>query len=329
MNYIFVKTFTERSQTVWPDVKSFANNWEGVWVSTVNIKTYCFYNSYQTPWTIQTKWRLKFQHFQNDWLFLSGFSWLNSNIWKGKNKAAQIMSDSIPWYLTPSNINKFYYFSKRILRYRSSTPLLPSSINVLVYLMELFRVWSERFRQTMAVITLDWRTPVVFQVFRRDWQLHWRTKVQEPAEYWIMSLHAIEKWVLILSLLLVLQDAVQPVLCTCRRQTTDTTFPSPFICTYEVTIRRLKDCSTQVIETILFPHTNGNLLWRDVVLFQGQSMNTSSISVKTKGTSVKFIFTENNRINVPSNQTDHPVEFEFSYIVLNGVRKYTGGCQLT
>lgn len=130
----------------------------------------------------------------------------------------------------------------------------------------------------------------------------------------------------LVSLLFLSCAAVKPVLSQCARQSEDKYSTPKFLSSYQANITRLTGCSTQVVESIEFPHNCGDPWRRDIQVIAGQRVNDTSILMKREGRPMNVTFGENYRIAVPAPQSDEPVRFDLSYTMLDGVTKYPGRC---
>lgn len=92
---------------------------------------------------------------------------------------------------------------------------------------------------------------------------------------------------------------------------------------------RLKGCLTKVVETIVFPHNSGIPWSRDIQYLPGQSVNSTSISVSREGRPTNFTFDNKTRVTVSAQKSDGPVRFDLTYIMINGVTRYTGRCDFS
>lgn len=122
---------------------------------------------------------------------------------------------------------------------------------------------------------------------------------------------------------------ILPVFSQCTRQSDDNFSTPNFLCSYQVNVTRMTGCSTQVVESMVFPHNSGSPWWRDVPLLKGQSINATSISVRREGRATNFTFHKDDRITVQSPQNNDPVKFDLSYTIINGVTRYIGGCSFS
>lgn len=134
--------------------------------------------------------------------------------------------------------------------------------------------------------------------------------------------------VLFLSLLLYPCCIVESSSSECFRDSLNTSIAPTFLCSYQVNVTRLKSCSAHVAETILFPHNSGRPWWRTIGHLYGQQINVSSISVTREGCATNFTFSHS-IVTVPAKQSERPVRFKLSYVLLNGVNRYSSGCNFS
>lgn len=121
----------------------------------------------------------------------------------------------------------------------------------------------------------------------------------------------------VFSLLFLYSYTFLPLFSQFNRTAEDKLSTPKLLCNYLDNITRLVGCSTQLVESIVFPHNSRNPWWREVPLFDGQSINATSISVKKQGRPKNFIFDESARIMVPSSQSNDSVTFDLSKLHYN------------
>lgn len=102
-----------------------------------------------------------------------------------------------------------------------------------------------------------------------------------------------------------------------------------FICRYDVQVTRLSNCSTTIVEKIIFPFGNSTDPWaRKIQLYGGQYIEKNSISLEKNGRPSAFSFPAGNEdtIHLPMEVRRNPLVFMLRYNIANGVANYRGEC---
>lgn len=114
--------------------------------------------------------------------------------------------------------------------------------------------------------------------------------------------------------------------CQCARNSTDTSISPTFLCAFNVTIKRLPECSTQVKETIVFPHNTGSTWYHNVPFNSGGNIKQDSIVVRREENTTAYLFDARQRkITVPTSKSELPVKYEIIYQVEDSITKLVGG----
>lgn len=101
------------------------------------------------------------------------------------------------------------------------------------------------------------------------------------------------------------------------------------ICLYDVEVTRLPNCSTQIAEKIIFPYGNSTDPWaRQIQLYDGQSIEKSSISLERNGRPIVFFLAgaTEDTIYLELEVRSNPLVFMLRYNIINGVANYRGEC---
>lgn len=133
----------------------------------------------------------------------------------------------------------------------------------------------------------------------------------------------------------VLLDKPQTVLAYgkqfCRRQSSEKSEIPQFLCFYNATVYRRENCSIRVTEDMVFPHTTGDDIYREIpIRFEyGQEILNESLSRAGKRHEAKkYVDEDNNVFNIimPTKVSSKPVWFQLNYTLNNGILKYANEC---
>lgn len=115
-------------------------------------------------------------------------------------------------------------------------------------------------------------------------------------------------------------------------QCRDSSFPrffSPrYLCSADITFERLVNCSARVTETYVFPYTTGRREHHAIERFEGQQL--SDLKVWREGREIDFWFNYDDNLGralvIPTEQNSSPVQYTFSYSLLNAVMRFNKSC---
>lgn len=130
-------------------------------------------------------------------------------------------------------------------------------------------------------------------------------------------------------LLLLLLTITTQVRAQCTGSLLDYQSSRTIVCLYEVKVTRLYNCSTHIVEKIIFPYGNTTEPWaRQIQLFNRQSITPSSLSLEKHGrtTAVSVVGAKEDTILLPLEVSRQPLVFILTYIITNGVTNYIGEC---
>jgi hypothetical protein len=102
-----------------------------------------------------------------------------------------------------------------------------------------------------------------------------------------------------------------------------------FLCSVTVDVLAT-NCSTQVKETLVFPHTTGRDATRDVVVLSSAGERIENVHVARNGAPIDSTIESRSdtevRVTIPTEQNADPVAVSIDYEIAGGVLRFTESC---
>lgn len=115
----------------------------------------------------------------------------------------------------------------------------------------------------------------------------------------------------------------------CMRTVEDKSQTPNFICEVDVTVVRRANCQLFITERFLFPHTTEDSLFRDIPQLD-DLQTVSDVKIFRDGSPMPIISGPANdntaRVDLPTLNSEEPVQFTVSYSLSNGVMRFTDTC---